>query len=158
MIERADRGDLPAILDLQYLAYQSEADLLGDRDIPPLKQKLEDVAREFENGIILKALDAQGTIIGSVRGHSENETLHIGKLIVHPAYQGQGIGTKLLLEMETICPKHRYALFTSSRSLRNLTLYKRLGYVPYKEESITSRLTFIHLEKNIHESTVDIND
>ena len=37
----ADKSDLKTILELQYLAYQSEADLFGTRDIPPLKQTLE---------------------------------------------------------------------------------------------------------------------
>ncbi len=39
MICHAEAEDLPAILELQYLAYRSEAELLGNWDIPPLKQK-----------------------------------------------------------------------------------------------------------------------
>ena len=39
-IEKAEREDLQEILDLQYLAYQSEARLLNNMDIPPLKQTL----------------------------------------------------------------------------------------------------------------------
>ena len=35
-ITRAESGDLQEILDLQYLAYQSEAALFGNKDIPPL--------------------------------------------------------------------------------------------------------------------------
>ena len=34
------------ILQLQYLAYQSEAALFGTKDIPPLKQTLEEVRQE----------------------------------------------------------------------------------------------------------------
>lgn len=39
-IVKADREDLDEILRLQYLAYQSEAALLGNMDIPPLKQTI----------------------------------------------------------------------------------------------------------------------
>ena len=39
-IIRAEAEDLESILQLQYLAYQSEALLLGDEDIPPLRQTL----------------------------------------------------------------------------------------------------------------------
>lgn len=39
MIVRAEYEDLEEILNLQYLAYQSEAELFGSKDIPPLKQK-----------------------------------------------------------------------------------------------------------------------
>lgn len=46
-IEKAEIEDLQEILDLQYLAYQSEARLLNNMDIPPLKQTLEDVFKEM---------------------------------------------------------------------------------------------------------------
>ena len=38
-------------------------------EIPPLKQKLDDVLREYQKGIILKAVEEDNTIIGSVRGY-----------------------------------------------------------------------------------------
>jgi acetyltransferase family protein len=37
LIKKAQKEDLEEILKLQYLAYQSEAKLFGDIDIPPLK-------------------------------------------------------------------------------------------------------------------------
>ena len=46
-IIKADKGDLSEILDLQYLAYQSEAKLFGNEDIPPLKQTLLDVEKQY---------------------------------------------------------------------------------------------------------------
>ena len=39
-ITKAKKEDLKEILDLQYIAYQSEADLFGTQDIPPLKQTI----------------------------------------------------------------------------------------------------------------------
>ena len=45
-IERADKADLQKILELQYLAYQSEAQLFGDKNIPPLMQTLSDIEAE----------------------------------------------------------------------------------------------------------------
>ena len=54
LIEKAQKEDLKEILDLQYLAYQSEAKLFGDMDIPPLKQTIEEAYNEFQKGIILK--------------------------------------------------------------------------------------------------------
>ncbi|WP_295088704.1 hypothetical protein [Ruminococcus sp.] len=66
IIKKAERNDLKEILQLQYLAYQSEADLFGSRDIPPLKQTLDEVVEEFNSGVILKMVDDKNTIIGSV--------------------------------------------------------------------------------------------
>ena len=37
-ITEAETEDMKEILDLQYLAYQSEAKLFNNWDIPPLKQ------------------------------------------------------------------------------------------------------------------------
>ncbi|WP_313340602.1 GNAT family N-acetyltransferase [Sedimentibacter sp.] len=146
-IIRADLADLPGILELQYLAYQSEAVLLGNSTIPPLTQTLRELEKEHKNGVILKAVRENGDILGSVRGYTSSGTLYIGKLIVHPAVQGRGIGTQLLNEIESLYPQLRYELFTSSRSSKNLKLYERAGYSRFKEKQVSDDLTFIYLEK-----------
>lgn len=74
IIKNAERADLPEILQLQYLAYQSEADLFGSRDIPPLKQTLDEVIEEFNSSIILKMADDTNAIIGSVRAIERDGT------------------------------------------------------------------------------------
>ena len=56
-IYKAGLEDLQEILQLQYLSYQSEAALFGSRDIPPLKQTLDEVIAEYKNGIVLKMTD-----------------------------------------------------------------------------------------------------
>lgn len=91
---------MEAILELQRLAYQSEARLLNDFSIPPLMQTLEEMREEFRNGVFLKAVDAGGRIVGSVRGTLRGDTLLIGKLMVHPERQGNGLGSRLLQELE----------------------------------------------------------
>ena len=146
-ILRADKDDLRDILSLQHLAYQSEAKLLGNPDIPPLKQTLPDLQAEYDEKIFLKAIDDTGAIIGSVRYLLAGDTVYIGKLIVNPAFQRQGIGTSLLLEVEKLCPNRRYELFTSNKSLRNISLYERLGYKVFAVKPATETLTFVYLEK-----------
>ena len=71
-ISPANKEDLPAILNLQYRAYQSEAVLLQNFSIPPLKQTLADLEVEFERGIVLKA-EEFGKIIGSVRAEASGK-------------------------------------------------------------------------------------
>lgn len=53
-IVKAEFDDLPAILSLQKLAYQSEAKLMGDDSIPHLTQTLDGLTEDFNNGILLK--------------------------------------------------------------------------------------------------------
>lgn len=145
-IKRVERDDLQEILDLQYLAYQSEADLFGTQDIPPLKQTIEEVVEEYNNGVVLK-IENENKIIGSVRVRCEGGTAYIGKLIVHPQYRRKGLGKSMLNEVEVIFPHCRYELFTSTLSLDNIRLYESVGYTEYKREKVNDKLTFVYLEK-----------
>jgi ribosomal protein S18 acetylase RimI-like enzyme len=146
-IEKAKREDLNEILELQYLAYQSEAALFGTNDIPPLRQTLNEVVEEYNVGIILKMVDENGIIIGSVRAKENNDTVYIGKLMVHPDYRGNGFGTKLLSEIEHLFPNKRYELFTSTRSVDNIRLYQKSGYKIFSERIENDELTFVYMEK-----------
>ncbi len=155
MIERAELHDLPEILQLQYLAYQSEAALFGSQDIPPLKQTLDEVTAEFQRGIILKMTEG-GRIIGSVRAWEQDGTVQIGKLMVHPAHQKKGHGSALLAAIEGCFPGKRYALFTSTRSTGNLRLYQKRGYTEFARKAVNDELEFVYLEKLPHQNTGDI--
>ena len=147
MIKRAEYKDLQEILYLQYLAYQSEAELFGSKDIPPLKQTLAEVIEEFNNGIILKLTDENGTIIGSVRATEKNGTVYIGKLMVHPEHRCKGYGTKLLSEIESCYPDRRYELFTSTRSVDNIRLYEKVGYKIFDRKPVDNELVFVYMDK-----------
>ncbi|MBQ6661398.1 MAG: GNAT family N-acetyltransferase [Lachnospiraceae bacterium] len=146
-IVRANNTDLREILELQYLAYQSEAALFGNTDIPPLKETLSELEAEFEKGIILKMVDVTGKIMGSVRSRSDEKTVYIGKLMVHPDQQKKGYGKKMLSEIERYYPNKRFELFTSTRSIDNIRLYEKMGYKKFKEEKVTDELVFVYLEK-----------
>ncbi len=145
-IVKANPEDLKEILDLQYLAYQSEAALFGNKDIPPLKQTLEEVEDEYRQGIILKMTD-EGNIIGSVRAHEKDGTVYIGKLMVHPDHRRKGYGRMLLAEIEQYFPDKRYELFTSTRSKDNIRLYETLGYSQFDCRKVDDELQFVYLEK-----------
>ena len=147
MIVKADYKDLQEILQLQYLAYQSEAALFGSKDIPPLKQTLEEVIAEYREGIILKIVDENDVIIGSVRAKESNGTVYIGKLMVHPDRRCNGYGTKLLKEVEQFYPGKRFELFTSTRSLDNIKLYNKAGYKEFARKAVNDELQFVYMEK-----------
>jgi len=145
-ILKAVQDDLQEILALQYLAYQSEAALFGNKDIPPLKETIEELTEEFNKGTILKLVE-DGKIIGSVRAYAKNRTAYIGKLMVHPDHRCKGYGTLLLNEIEKCFPDCRFELFTSTRSEDNIRLYQKLGYKIFDRKEITDELVFVYLEK-----------
>ena len=146
-IVRAKEEDLQEILDLQYLAYQSEAALFGTQDIPPLKETLAEVREELKKGIILKMVTEDGRIIGSVRSYQKDGTAYLGKLMVHPDFRGKGYGSRLLKEMERCYINKRFELFTSTRSVDNIRLYEKLGYVKFDEKAVAGDLIFVYMEK-----------
>jgi len=145
-ISKAQYDDLQEILDLQYLAYQSEAKLFGNKDIPPLKQTLDELRDEYNNGLILKMV-SDDTIIGSVRAHEKDGTAYIGKLMVHPDHRCKGFGSMLLDEIENYYPGKRYELFTSTRSEDNIRLYQKHGYKIFDRKEISDELVFVYMEK-----------
>ena len=146
-IIRAEFEDLPEILELQYLAYQSEAALFGSIDIPPLKETLEEVQEEYKKGTVLKLVTDEEEIIGSVRAYEKDGTAYIGKLMVHPDHRCKGYGSMLLKEIEKYFLGKRYELFTSTRSVDNIRLYEKNGYKIFDRKEIDAELVFVYMEK-----------
>ena len=146
LIQKAEMDDLEEILALQKLAYHSEAELNNDFTIPPLTQTVEEIRAEFGQALFLKVMRDE-RIIGSVRAYEKDGTCYVGRLIVHPAYQNQGIGSSLMHAIESSFNCRRFELFTSQRSERNLYLYVKLGYREFKQVALNEKVTLIFLEK-----------
>ncbi|MGW2816086.1 GNAT family N-acetyltransferase [Streptomyces sp. NPDC001415] len=151
-ISAAGAQDAEQILKLQYLCYQSEAELYGDYSIEPLTQTLEGLRAELSSGYALVARLGD-EVVASVRGQVDaSGTGRIGKLIVHPRMQGHGLGGRLLNAIEAhfaaeLAAK-RFRLFTGHRSESNLRLYLRHGYAAVGREPVSARLSLITLEKD----------
>lgn len=147
-IEKANASDLAEILALQHLAYQSEARLFSNQDIPPLRQTIEDLTGEYQkSGVEFWKVQSQGRIIGSVRTERVKDTVFIGKLMVHPDCQKQGIGSQMMKMLEQVHSRCRMELFTSTRSLSNIRLYEKLGYQKFREQKVNEELTLVFMEK-----------
>jgi N-acetylglutamate synthase-like GNAT family acetyltransferase len=146
IISNAEIYELPTILELQYEAYQSEAEIYQEI-IPPQKQSLREIEDEFREGIILKAT-IEDKIVGSVRAFIRDGVCIIGKLIVKPELQNRGIGKRLMKEIESVYSQaKRKELFTGHKSIKNLELYNKLGYQKYKEIEVNENLKMIYMYK-----------
>lgn len=146
-ITQASSKDAVAILELQKLAYQSEAQLYNDLSIPPLLQTVDELRSDFACKVFLKT-QAKDRIIGSVRGYQAEDTCYIERLIVHPDYQGEGLGTALMEKIELCFSQvRRFELFTGHKSEGNIHLYERLGYKIFKSEEINKTLSFVFMER-----------
>jgi ribosomal protein S18 acetylase RimI-like enzyme len=146
-IREASTEDAQAILALQKLAYQSEARLYDDWSLPPLTQSIESLLEEFTQSTVLKATLGD-RIVGSVRARKNGDTCAIGRLIVHPELQRQGIGSQLLRCIEARFEDvSKFELFTGSRSEANIRLYQRHGYSIVRTEPISEKVSITFLGK-----------
>ena len=148
-IQLAEQKDLKEILNLQKLAYESEARLYNDWSLPALTQDIESILVEFSNSVFLKALN-KNKIVGSIRAKTVSNICEIGRLIVHPEHQRLGIGTQLLEAIEKTSAKaHRYELFTGSLSEGNIRLYQRNGYVITETKPLSKTISITYMEKYV---------
>jgi GNAT superfamily N-acetyltransferase len=84
-----------------------------------------------------------------------DQTCLIARLIVHPDFQNQGIGTRLMLAIEAaFAHAIRYELFTGHKSSA-LHLYSKLGYLPFKTVPVHENLSLVYLEKQIQLKSID---
>ncbi|WP_338694530.1 GNAT family N-acetyltransferase [Streptomyces sp. Q6] len=151
-ISAATEADAEQILKLQYLCYQSEAQLYGDYSIEPLTQSLDSVRAELARGSVLVARLGD-EVVASVRGTVDADgTARINKLIVHPRMQRHGLGGRLLAAIESDLAgpgtAKRYQLFTGHRSEHNLRLYRKHGYAQVSQQRVDDRLTLVTLAKD----------
>jgi predicted N-acetyltransferase YhbS len=156
IIIRAAPEDLPVILYIQRKAFGAVAKTYNLQSLPPLEQTLESLTAEYNNCMILKA-SMDYLIVGSVRAHSDNNTCHVGRLIVLPEYQNKGIGKALMHEIEGQFQNivRRYELFTGLRDAKNKYLYNQLGYKSFKTEKHNDEVSFVYMGKFVRKLNAD---
>jgi tRNA (guanine37-N1)-methyltransferase len=123
----ADAGEL---LTLQLACWVQEQHDNPGAMIPALHETLSDVERWLSEWTVV-VLRRSGRLVGAARAHvTDRGAWDIGRLMVAPDLQGQGLGRRLLSLIEELAPPEvtAYELFTGARSVRNQRLYRRAGY------------------------------
>ena len=137
-ITKANLDDVESLVALVNSAYRgesskqgwtTEADLLdGQRtDIDSFKE----IMLQKDN-IILKCLDEDGTIIGSVLLETRTHYLYLGMLTVRPDLQAKGIGKKLIQASETFAKEngiHKIIMTVISVRHELIEWYERNGFI-----------------------------
>ncbi|WP_448233194.1 GNAT family N-acetyltransferase [Microbacterium lacticum] len=140
--------DAGEILTLQRAAYVTEAQAHRDFDLPALTESIEELCEELRSSAIVALGVRDGTrLIGAVRLRRAGSAIELGRLTVVPDRQGQGIGSFLLHEAETVFPDvDEMRLFTGEHSTANIRLYERNGYVESTRTSLGD-YSLVHFTK-----------
>lgn len=146
-IVRASRSDIQELYDLQLLSFESEAEMIGNRDIPALQETKDEFEKDFSNWITFKLIDRKNTIIGAIRCKKACEAVEIGRLMVHPEHRRKGLAQRMLKKIEELYPKTQKELYTCTKSWANIKLYEKSGYRAYKERADKSGQTFVYMKK-----------
>lgn len=131
-IERAVPADAPELLTLQRACWVQEALANPGVHIPALHESLDDVRvwmGEWDTYVVRRA----GRMVGAVRGRldgPDKQVWDIGRIMVAPDLQGEGLGRALLEHIQAVAPEQAtsYVLFTGAGSERNLRMYKKAGF------------------------------
>ncbi|MDR2200284.1 MAG: GNAT family N-acetyltransferase [Deltaproteobacteria bacterium] len=146
-ILKAEPPDLQKILEIQKSAFLDEGRAAGGIPISPLVEGPEDLEADFKKLTILKAVDEDGEIIGSVRGKKEGGTVFVYRLSVKPERRKKGAGGLLLDALEKELPSARYELRTRRGNDKAENLYRKHGYRAFKEEFGEGDIVLVSYEK-----------
>jgi tRNA (guanine37-N1)-methyltransferase len=122
----ADAGELYV---LQLACWVQEMHDNPGVPIPALDESLDDLRAWLPHWTVL-VLRREGRLVAAARARREGEAWDVGRLMVAPDLQGQGLGRFLLEEIERAAPGDvtTYSLFTGAGSARNQRMYKKAGY------------------------------
>ena len=146
-ITRAGVEDISELYALQLLAFESEAEMIGSRDVPALQESREAHREDFVNWITLKLINRDDEIIGAIRYRPQGGLIEVGRLMTHPDYRRQGIAQRLMAEVDKAHPQETKELYTCTKSWINIRLYEKIGYRAVKEVTEDSGLSFVYMRK-----------
>ena len=129
-VSAATPADAGEIYTLQRACWLQELEANPGVVIPALTESLDDVVTGLA-GHRTWVVRRAGRLVGSVRARlTSRGGWDVGRLMVAPDLQGQGLGRLLLEHAEAAAPPEvtTYLLFTGARSTSNLRMYKKAGY------------------------------
>ncbi|WKA54239.1 GNAT family N-acetyltransferase [Planococcus shixiaomingii] len=114
-----------AMWAIQIPAYLIEAELIGSKEIPPLKESVEDIQKSDETFIGFFEEELKGFISYK----KEGELIDIYRLVINPDSFRQGIGGKLVAFLLENFKGHEFIVSTGQANIPAKKLYASFGFV-----------------------------
>jgi GNAT superfamily N-acetyltransferase len=143
-LRRAEAGDAAAVRELTRLAYSKWVPLIG-REPKPMQADYDEAVRKHR----IDPLQVDGKVAALIETIDEPDHLLVENVAVAPAFQGRGLGRKLMAHAEQLAASLGYReirLYTNKLFSENVQLYLKLGYRVDREEIIPVG-TVVHMSK-----------
>jgi GNAT superfamily N-acetyltransferase len=145
-LRRAVVADAAAIRELTRTAYAKWVPLIG-REPKPMTA---DYAAALAHHRV-DLLHVDGSLAALIETIREADHLLVENVAVLPAFQGRGLGRRLMTHAEDLARTEglgEIRLYTNQRFAENVALYRRLGYVVDREEDVGVGVA-VHMSKRL---------
>lgn len=142
----ATAEDADAIRSLTREAYSKWIPVIGREPLP--------MTADYEKAVKKHRIDLLyigGKIVALIEMIPKADHLLIENVAVSPAFQGRGLGRKLLTHAEQVAASLRLSvikLYTNKLFTENLRLYQKLGYAIDREEEFRGGFV-VHMSKPV---------
>jgi GNAT superfamily N-acetyltransferase len=138
-------GIAEAVVALQRASYRVEADLLGARTLPALKESPRRLRKTREH--FLGAYEGE-RLVGAVSWKRSGGLVDIHRLVVHPERFRRGIARALLHALDERQPDaQRWVVATGEANAPARRLYEGHGFVPVAEQVVDGTITIVTYER-----------
>jgi GNAT superfamily N-acetyltransferase len=139
------KGIAEAVVELQRASYRVEADLLGARTLPALKESPRRLRRTSER--FLGAYEGE-RLVGAVSWKRSGGLVDIHRLVVHPDRFRRGIAGALLTALEQRHPDaQRWIVATGEANEPARRLYEQHGFEPVAEQIVDRSIRIMTYER-----------
>ena len=143
-IRVASAADAEAIAALTREAYAKWVPIVGREPLP--------MQADYGRAVLehrFDLLEADGVLAALIETTPQDDWLLIVNVAVGPAFQGRGLGVRLLKHAETLAEASRFRglrLYTNRLMAPNIRLYASLGYAVEREEPLNGGIV-VHMVK-----------
>lgn len=144
-LDLGDAATLDRLVALQRAAYAVEAELIGARELPPMRE----IPAELQaTGETFLGARRDGRLVGAVSFKRDGATVDIHRLVVDPAAFRGGVATALLdaLEARESAAEH-WTVGTGAANAPARALYERRGYAVTEERTVPGGIRWVRLDR-----------
>lgn len=145
-LRQAVATDAAAIRELTRTAYAKWVPLIG-REPKPMTANYDAAVHKHRFDLLY----LNGTLAALIETIRKPDHLLVENVAVSPAFQGRGLGRRLMAHAEAMAISSGFAeirLYTNQRFVENVALYRKLGYRIDRQEALPVGVV-VHMSKRL---------